>query len=402
MFESVQTNEVLNTGLKFYSTCKAIQEGFCRYYCKKSGDIYHDILTGTNQVVAHLEEKGIRDRIFQCDILLDSIWETINVGHWKDVDIFWRQLYRSVCFIKSVNLAHCGKYSDAILSCDMGLIMGAPLGDELFVQELADILCQLVNNEPQEIEVKNDPVKKTEVPLPHLPSLVNVPSVDAPTLEKFLDLLKSGTPFIMKNVINYWPAMKKWSPLYLIRHFGERTIPIEIGSSYTSDLWSQKLLKLKDFISSHILSQADEVAYLAQYELFNHITKLKDDIIPLDYLAISDNEIVTNCWFGPTGTVSPLHHDHYENLFCQVYGYKRFIMFSRHDNMHPHQHHLLENTSQIDIESPDVSDKFPDYKDKTAWVADLGPGDVLYVPLHWWHHVRSLSVSFSVSMWWKN
>ena len=69
--------------------------------------------------------------------------------------------------------------------------------------------------------------------------------------------------------------------------------------------------------------------------------------------------------------------------------------------MHSHQHHLLKNTSQIDVESPNAIRDFPDFADKTAWIAELGPGDVLYLPLHWWHHVRSLSVSFSVSLWWK-
>jgi lysine-specific demethylase 8 len=30
----------------------------------------------------------------------------------------------------------------------------------------------------------------------------------------------------------------------------------------------------------------------------------------------------------------------------------------------------------------------------------LGEGDVLYIPVGWWHYVRGLSVSFSVSFWW--
>jgi len=30
----------------------------------------------------------------------------------------------------------------------------------------------------------------------------------------------------------------------------------------------------------------------------------------------------------------------------------------------------------------------------------LGPGDTLYIPVGWWHYVRSLSISFSVSFWW--
>ncbi|CAP70263.1 uncharacterized protein PODANS_3_3460, partial [Podospora anserina S mat+] len=30
----------------------------------------------------------------------------------------------------------------------------------------------------------------------------------------------------------------------------------------------------------------------------------------------------------------------------------------------------------------------------------LEPGETLYIPVGWWHYVRGLSVSFSVSFWW--
>ena len=392
--------ENIHVATKFYSTCSVIAEEFSRLYCVKEKDLYGVILGRTSNLIKDYDVNVSKQVLQECDILLDLIWETINIGHWKNVDVFWRQLYRSICFIKSVNLSWDDRISEAILSCDMGLIMGAPFGEELFVQELADFLSQYVSIDSL-CETEHEPVGKAEVPLPFLTNHKEIPQVNAPSLEKFIELLKPSTPFIMKNVIDHWPAMKKWSPSYLIQNHGERTVPIEIGSSYTSEQWSQKLLKLKDFIRTYMLKSSNEVAYLAQYELFNHITKLKDDITPLDYCAVSESDVVTNCWFGPEGTISPLHHDHYQNLFCQVYGYKRFIMFASHDNMHSHQHHLLKNTSQIDVESPNAIRDFPDFADKTAWIADLGPGDVLYLPLHWWHHVRSLSVSFSVSLWWK-
>ena len=34
------------------------------------------------------------------------------------------------------------------------------------------------------------------------------------------------------------------------------------------------------------------------------------------------------------------------------------------------------------------------------WECVLGPGDTLVIPIGWWHYVRSLSISFSVSFWW--
>eukprot|EP00658_Telonema_sp_P-2_P079282 TRINITY_DN7615_c0_g1_i1.p1 TRINITY_DN7615_c0_g1~~TRINITY_DN7615_c0_g1_i1.p1 ORF type:complete len:155 (+),score=22.33 TRINITY_DN7615_c0_g1_i1:310-774(+) len=36
---------------------------------------------------------------------------------------------------------------------------------------------------------------------------------------------------------------------------------------------------------------------------------------------------------------------------------------------------------------------------KTAWSVELQPGEVLYVPWHWWHEVRSDETSVSVNVW---
>ena len=386
----------VSDSLKFYVQPSLFKEKLVYYQCSKIENIFFQVLQNTicTQHVAESVEK--------CEILLDLLWETINIGHWRDVDVFWRQLYRSVCFMKAVNLFSQLSLTSALKSCDMGLIMGAPVGDELFVQHFADLIhAKMSKTDPVIFKSAIQPCKAHIKP-PWLPNLRIIPEYDSPSLERFIRLVTSETPFVMKNVINHWPASSKWSPEYLCSNFGSRTVPVEIGSSYTSDKWSQKLITLQKFIGDFMFKKSDEVAYLAQYDLFNHITKLKDDITLLDYSAVSEKDVVTNCWFGPEGTVSPLHHDQYQNLFCQVYGFKRFILFDRNAEMNAHPHHLLENTSQIDVECPQVSQQFPGYVERKAWSVDLGPGDVLYIPTHWWHHVRSLSISLSVSFWWKD
>ena len=75
-----------------------------------------------------------------------------------------------------------------------------------------------------------------------------------------------------------------------------------------------------------------ETAYLAQHELFDQIPPLRRDIITPDYCALlladeiddgGAESVVTNAWFGPGGTVSPLHNDPFHNLLAQVVGSKR-------------------------------------------------------------------------------
>lgn len=52
---------------------------------------------------------------------------------------------------------------------------------------------------------------------------------------------------------------------------GDRTVPVEIGSHYADENWSQKLMTLKEFIRKYYLGDADDMGYLAQHNLFEQV-----------------------------------------------------------------------------------------------------------------------------------
>ena len=45
-------------------------------------------------------------------------------------------------------------------------------------------------------------------------------------------------------------------------------------------------------------------------------------------------------------------------------------------------------TQQVNLEEIDF-EKFPKAKSLEGWEAILEPGDVLYIPIYWWHHFVS-------------
>jgi len=55
--------------------------------------------------------------------------------------------------------------------------------------------------------------------------------------------------------------------------------------------------------------------------------------------------------------------------------------------------------SQVVFDDPESLKKFPKFKDAKAVEAILEPGDVLYLPPMWFHHVTALEMSVSVSIW---
>jgi hypothetical protein len=107
-------------------------------------------------------------------------------------------------------------------------------------------------------------------------------------------------------------------------------------------------------------------------------------------------------WFGTEGNLSPLHYDMANNVFGQLQGRKRFLLFHPDDSdrLYPRdvrsRHH---NLSQLDPEQPDL-DRYPLLSEARPWTCEVGAGDLLFLPAFWWHQVRSLDVGLSISVWW--
>jgi [protein]-arginine 3-hydroxylase / protease len=153
------------------------------------------------------------------------------------------------------------------------------------------------------------------------------------------------------------------------------------------------------------------VLYLAQHQLFEQIPALRKDIVIPDYCSLgwsetaesnlSAHDPTVNAWFGPRGTVSPLHFDANHNLLCQVVGKKYIRLYAPSTTplLYANPESSLANTSMVDVENPDAR-QFPAFLQAPYVETILDEGQTLYIPPRWWHFVKSLSTSWSVSFWW--
>ncbi|XP_053327492.1 bifunctional peptidase and arginyl-hydroxylase JMJD5 [Spea bombifrons] len=232
-----------------------------------------------------------------------------------------------------------------------------------------------------------------------------IPKLHCPSLEYFKEnFLTSQKPVILEGIVDHWPCMKKWSVEYLQKVAGCRTVPVELGSRYTDTEWSQELMTINDFINRYIRNQQGRTGYLAQHQLFEQISELREDIGIPDYCCLGEgdeDDITINAWFGPSGTVSPLHQDPQQNFLAQIVGrkYVRVYAVDETEKVYPFDSSLLHNTSQVDVENPDT-DRFPRFSDAAYQECILSPGQLLFIPVKWWHYIRALDISFSVSYWW--
>ncbi|CAD6505811.1 BgTH12-01298 [Blumeria graminis f. sp. triticale] len=401
------------------------------------------------------------DKPLDCTVIerLDDIIalsrEKFYAYPYKDVPAHWRLVYWEASLLKvaalvlgelGANVPHILSPSciDSIVNTiDMAIIMA---GNQLpvHIQKGIDMVMESFStiDRPSVISRTTSRDKRQRIDVTrdwsdHFPeNTKQLPQITHPDL--------GAEPLIISGSLEHWPARnsRPWSsPSYLMAQTigGRRLVPIELGRSYVDEGWGQKIIPFKQFLDTFIIrdSKTDEVStgYLAQHDLFSQIPNLRHDIAIPDYCFASVpsphkscpllnkyletpklNEPLLNAWFGPAGTITPLHTDPYHNILAQVVGKKYVRLYAPRESSNIYARGFemggidMGNTSIVDVgkfigldgttsEQEEARKDFPLFENAQFVDCILEEGDCLYIPVGWWHYVRSLSISFSVSFW---
>ncbi|XP_053554052.1 HSPB1-associated protein 1 isoform X2 [Bombina bombina] len=142
--------------------------------------------------------------------------------------------------------------------------------------------------------------------------------------------------------------------------------------------------------------------YLA--EVFKDKSDLLQDIVWADFGFPGRDGQESTIWIGSTGANTPCHLDTYGcNLVLQVEGRKTWYLFPPENTAHlyPTRIPYEESSifSKVNIVNPD-STRFPLFSGACPHVVTLHPGQVLFVPRHWWHYVECVDeATVSVNTW---
>ncbi|XP_031488369.1 lysine-specific demethylase JMJ30 [Nymphaea colorata] len=358
----------------------------------------------------------------------EMAWEQLHSGPWHAVEPVWRDAYSLSCLHLARIRYASGDIRAALRVLDLGLLMGGSLlrSD---LDDSVSVLSKLPaaagataagdsNRSPSPSPGREDAADDGGSPacadfadvLQVLPAgslcRKQITRTNALSLEGFLcDYFLTETPVVMSGCIDHWPASTKWKDMKYLRSVaGDRTIPVEVGDNYLAPGWKQELITFNQLLE-RIQANGNNSSgptYLAQHPLFDQISELRKDIIIPDYCTATGGDLKSvNAWFGPSGTVTPLHQDPHHNLFAQVVGkkYMRLYPSKISEELYPFEESMLSNSSKVDLDNPDFAE-FSKAENLDFTDCILEEGEMLYIPPKWWHYVRSLSTSFSVSFWW--
>ncbi len=245
-------------------------------------------------------------------------------------------------------------------------------------------------------------------------------SIDA---EKFRgEILPRNQPAILRGAIASWPAVAEGlrSPRaiceYLKRVDSGRpiktlTAPASVQGRffYREDMRGLNFARVTQPLGTaldQLLNLMDDssppAVYMESTPILEHLpgfaTENRLDLLP--------ESVAPRIWIGNAVTVQT-HFDLNDNVACVVAGRRRFTLFPTDQlpNLYvgPFDFTLSgPPVSMVSLHEPDF-DRYPRFKEalEHAQVAELGPGDALYIPYFWWHHVESLeSFNVLVNYWW--
>jgi hypothetical protein len=224
------------------------------------------------------------------------------------------------------------------------------------------------------------------------PALEGVAERSHISSEDFLEYFYARSrPLVLRGAIADWPALARWTPDYLKQTVGTAEVEYQGGRDGSPDFELYKdnhkrRMPFNGFIDLITGDGAGNDAYLTAYNSGSN----RDALAPLDSDLGTIDAILTGApgmlWIGPGGTFTPLHFDLTNNLLAQIVGTKHLVLLPPSETGKlAHRKHVFSDIH--DITDPEKLALYPEAEDARQYEVSLEPGDLLYIPVGWWHQV---------------
>ena len=236
------------------------------------------------------------------------------------------------------------------------------------------------------------------------------------------EILPAGQPVILKDLVKDWPAVRAGliSPRALadyLRGFdrGKQVAVLEGPPSirghffYREDMRGMNFERRPGTIGATIeklLAQAGDPNPAA---LYVESTPTQEHLPPFageNPNPLLPPSVTPRIWLG-NQLVVQTHFDLSSNIACVAGGRRRFTLFPPEQVANLYVGPIEFNISgplisMVSLRNPDLA-RFPRFAEALAasQSAELTPGDAIYIPYGWWHHVEALEpFNVLVNYWW--
>jgi hypothetical protein len=238
------------------------------------------------------------------------------------------------------------------------------------------------------------------------------------------EIIPAARPVVMKDLVAEWPLVRagRESPAALANAIaaldaGRRPFVIEAPASvdgrifYRDDLAGFNFTRQPGGISA-TLQRLLQLAGTANAPAVFLESLPANAYLPAfagtHRMPLLDSRVEPRVWIGNAVKINT-HFDLSYNIACVAGGRRRFTLFppDQIGNLYVAPLDFTPSgapVSLVQLTNPDL-ERFPRFAEalRHAWQAELEPGDALYIPFGWWHHVESLTpFNVLVNYWWDN
>lgn len=237
------------------------------------------------------------------------------------------------------------------------------------------------------------------------------------------EVIGSERPAVLRGLIGAWPAVdvSRRSPAAVVEYLRSfdsgnpvdaiMTPPEVEGRIFYSDAMNGFNFVRNRLPITTIAEQVLRYSAFARPPAVAAQSALIRDCLPgfsaENCLTLIDDTVLPRIWLGNAIT-TPTHLDEWNNIGCVVSGRRRFTLFPPDQiaNLYIGPLDFAPTgapMSLVSLRAPDFA-RFPRFRDAlaVAVTTELGPGDAIFIPPLWWHHVESLEpFNLLVNYWWR-
>ena len=236
------------------------------------------------------------------------------------------------------------------------------------------------------------------------------------------EIVAAGRPAVLKGLVADWPLVRKglesteavvdylqvFNPGTQIEYLtGDASIKgrFSYNDTMTGENFRRVRAKFADTLRLLLAStreSAPPALSIQALSMRQHLPELPAH----NCLALPPPDTYPTMWIG-NATVVAAHFDCKDNIACVAAGRRRFVLFppAQLENLYVGPLHSTPQgapISLVDVANPDLA-RFPKFAQAyaAAQIAELEPGDAIYIPYMWWHAVQSLApFNILVNYWW--
>lgn len=238
------------------------------------------------------------------------------------------------------------------------------------------------------------------------------------------ELLTAERPYVVRGGFAHWPVVQaaRQSDVALAQHLmgfyqgmrvGLFQMPPEArGRAFYSDdtltgfNFTRHIATL-DQVLTGLLGLAETPQPPALYVGSTTVDAVLPGFLGANPLGLGARDALVSLWLGNRTRIAA-HYDLPDNLAIVAAGRRRFTVFP------PEQLHNLymgpldptpagQPVSLVDFAAPDLQ-RFPRFAQalEAGETAELAPGDAIFIPSMWFHHVEGLApVNLLINAWWR-